>query len=118
MIKAPVSLQELRRRIYRKAKSEKAHRFWGIFVHVTKTETLREAYRIAKRNGGACGIDGVTFEDIESKGVELFLAEMRCELISGTYEPQKNDLSILCLWVVVHFLKIRDERSFQVLSRR
>ena len=40
MIKAPIALQELRRRIYRKAKSEKAHRFWGIFVHVTRTETL------------------------------------------------------------------------------
>ena len=25
-------LQELRRRIYRKAKSEKTHRFWGLFV--------------------------------------------------------------------------------------
>ena len=46
------ALQELRRRIYWKAKSEKAHRFWGIFVHVTRKETLEEAYRIAKRNGG------------------------------------------------------------------
>ena len=43
MTKAPIALQELRRRIYRKAKSEKAHRFWGIFVHVTRTETLEEA---------------------------------------------------------------------------
>lgn len=53
MTKAPIALQELRRRIYWKAKSEKAHRFWGIFVHVTRKETLEEAYRIAKRNGGA-----------------------------------------------------------------
>jgi RNA-directed DNA polymerase len=48
MTKAPVNLQELRRRIYRKAKSEKEHRFWGIFVHVTKFEVLEEAYRRAK----------------------------------------------------------------------
>src|SRR5215467_8833454 len=34
-----ITLQELRRRIYRKAKSDKTHRFWGIFVHVTKAET-------------------------------------------------------------------------------
>ena len=33
-------LQELRRRIYRKAKSEKTHRFWGLFVHVTKRTVL------------------------------------------------------------------------------
>ena len=45
MTKAPIALQELRRRIYWKAKSEKAHRFWGIFVHVTRKETLEEAYR-------------------------------------------------------------------------
>ena len=62
MIKAPISLQELRRRIYRKAKSEKTHRFWGLFVHITKIETLlEEAYRIAKGNGGAPGIDGQSF---------------------------------------------------------
>lgn len=53
MTKAPSSLQELRRRIYRKAKSETTHRFWGLFVHITKIETLEEAYRMAKGNGGA-----------------------------------------------------------------
>ena len=92
MIKAPVNLQELRRRIYRKAKSEKAHRFWGIFVHVTKVETLEEAYRIAKRNGGACGIDGVTFEAIEASGAHPFLEQIRDELLSGTYHPNRNRL--------------------------
>ena len=40
MTKAPISLQDLRQRIYRKAKSEKTHRFWGLFVHIAKTETL------------------------------------------------------------------------------
>ena len=69
MTKAPSSLQELRRRIYRKAKSDKTHRFWGLFVHITKFETLEEAYRIAKGNGGAPGIDGQTFQDIESGAV-------------------------------------------------
>lgn len=90
MIKAPISLQELRRKIYRKAKSDKLHRFWGIFVHVTKMEALKEAYRIAKRNGGAPGIDGQTFADIESLGVEAFLSEIRDDLISGNYQPQAN----------------------------
>ena len=49
MIKAPISLQELRRRIYRKAKAEAAWRFWGLYVHVCKLETLREAYRLAQQ---------------------------------------------------------------------
>jgi len=90
MIKAPISLHELRRRIYRKAKADKAHRFWGIYVHVTKIETLAEAYRHAKRNGGAPGIDGLTFEDIENSGVEQFLKDVQEELKTGRYKPKAN----------------------------
>jgi RNA-directed DNA polymerase len=47
MTKLPIGLQDLRRRIYREAKSDKSHRFWGLFVHIAKIETLEEAYRIA-----------------------------------------------------------------------
>ena len=80
MTKAPRSLQDLRRRIYRKAKSDKAHRFWGLFGHVAKRETLAEAYQQAQRNGGASGLDGQTFDDIEAGGVERFLADIRADL--------------------------------------
>ncbi len=90
MTKAPISLQELRRRIYRKAKSDKTHRFWGLFVHVTKTETLEEAYRIARGNGGAPGIDGQSFEDIETAGRRAFLAAVREDLVTGRYKPMPN----------------------------
>ncbi len=83
-------LQELRRRIYRKAKSEKTHRFWGLFVHVTKRQTLEEAYRIAKRNGGVPGIDGQSFEAIEASGLASFLDGIRDDLVSGRYQPQPN----------------------------
>lgn len=90
MTKTPISLQDLRHRIYRKAKSEKAHRFWGIYVHVTKIETLREAYWIAKRNKGAAGIDGLSFADIEEAGLKEFLSAIRDDLLSGNYQPQEN----------------------------
>src|SRR5260370_18854971 len=90
MTKALSSLQELRRRIYRKAKSDKTHRFWGLFVHITKIETLEEAYRIAKRNGGAAGVDGQKFEDIESAGRAGFLVAGRGDLLTGRYKPQPN----------------------------
>jgi len=90
MTKAPGKLQELRRRIYRKAKSEKTHRFWGLFVHITNIETLEEAYRIAKGNGGAPGIDGQSFSDIESAGRAAFLAAVREDLVTGRYEPMPN----------------------------
>jgi RNA-directed DNA polymerase len=90
MTKAPIGLQELRRRIYRKAKSETTHRFWGLFVHVTKMETLEEAYRIAKGNGGAPGIDGQSFGDIESAGRSGFLEAVREDLVTGRYKPMPN----------------------------
>ena len=90
MTKPPIGLQELRRRMYRKAKSDKRHRFWGIFVHITKEETLEEAYRIAKRNSGAPGIDGRTFADIEASGRAAFLEALRKDLLAGNYQPKPN----------------------------
>lgn len=89
MKNAPINLQELRRRIYAKAKAEKKWRFWGIYVHVCKMETLKEAYRLAKLNNGAPGIDGVTFEEIEKQGLENFLKQLREELLNGTYKPMR-----------------------------
>ena len=89
MIKAPVDLQDLRRRLYVKAKAEPSWRFWGIYIHVCKMETLRKAHALAKANNGAPGIDGVTFEDIEAQGTECFLEQIRDELIQRTYLPLK-----------------------------
>jgi RNA-directed DNA polymerase len=87
MTKAPISLQDLRRRLYVKAKAEPSWRFWGLYVHVCKRETLLEAYRLAKRNSGAPGIDGVTFEAVESGGVDRLVEELREELVSRAYRP-------------------------------
>src|ERR1700716_2851612 len=87
MTKASIDLQDLRRRIYVKAKAEPSWRFWGLYVHVCKMETLRAAYEMAKRNDGAPGIDGVTFEAIEAQGVEALLEQLRDELIGRTYQP-------------------------------
>ena len=87
MTKAPISLQDLRRSLYVKAKAEPTWRFWGLYVHVCKMETLREAYQMAKSNNGAPGIDGVTFAAIEESGPEIFLRQIRDELVANTYRP-------------------------------
>jgi hypothetical protein len=55
MTKTPVTLQDLRRRLYVKAKAEPLGRFWGLDGHVCKRETLRAAYEMAKQNDGAPG---------------------------------------------------------------
>ena len=89
MTKTPIRLQDLRKSLYVKAKAEPTWRFWGLYVHVCKMETLREAYQMAKENDGAPGIDGVTFAAIEESGVESFLMQIREELVTNTYRPMR-----------------------------
>ena len=79
MTKASIDLQDLRRRLYVKAKAETSWRFWGLYVHICKLETLHAAYVLAQKNDGAPGIDGATFAAIEGQGVEAFLVQIRDE---------------------------------------
>jgi RNA-directed DNA polymerase len=88
MTKPTISLQELRAKIGHRAKSAPAHRFWGMHVHLMKLDTLEAAYLEAKRNGGAPGTDGETFESIEARGRGEFLAELVAELHADTYRPR------------------------------
>ena len=95
MTKASISLQDLRRKIYLKAKADKTWRFWGLYVHVCKMETLEWAYREAKSNNGAPGIDGVTFDAIEKAGRTAFLEQIQTELVSETYRPMRNRKKVI-----------------------
>ena len=87
MTNTSIGLQDLRKRLYIKAKAEPEWRFWGLYVHVGKLETLQEAYLMARKNNGAPGIDGVTFAAIEQSGVEEFLLRIRDELVEFRYLP-------------------------------
>lgn len=90
MTKPSIELQDLRKKIYIKAKADKTWKFWGLYVHVCKTETLRIAYDMACKNKGAPGIDGVTFADIKESGLEGFLEKIREDLVNGTYLPART----------------------------
>ena len=87
MTKTSIGLQELRTRIAEKAKADPRHRFWGLYTHVWKLDVLEEAYRLAKQNNGAPGIDGVRFEDVEAQGVGPWLAVLSDELRTKSYRP-------------------------------
>ena len=89
MRKTPISLQDLRRSLYVKAKAEPTWRFWGLYVHICKIETLRDAYQMAKANDAAPGIDGLSFEAIEESGREEFLRQIQDELVQRTYPPMR-----------------------------
>jgi RNA-directed DNA polymerase len=88
MTKPTITTQELQERIGRRAKSALEHRFWGLYVHLVKPETLETAYLEAKRNGGAPGSDGETFREIEERGRAVFLTELAAELNTNTYRPR------------------------------
>jgi len=87
MTTTSINVQELRERIGEKAKADPHHRFWGLYTHVWKLNILEEAYRLARKNHGASGVDGVTFQKIEATGREEFLErsgaqEAPCETTS------------------------------------
>ena len=107
MTKAPISLQDLRRSLYVQAKAEAAWRFWGLYVHVCKMETLREAYRMARSNDGAPGIDGVTFEAIEESGAESFLTQIRDELVTNPRHSTTTGDSFDILFMLLAFKSAR-----------
>ena len=70
-------VQELQRKLYLKAKREKGYRFYILYDKVFLDYVLVESYKGVKENGGAPGIDGQTFKDIEEKGLEKFLTDKR-----------------------------------------
>jgi hypothetical protein len=73
----PLKLRRLQETLYTKAKQEPADRFYLLYDKVYRADILAHAYALAKQNGGAPGVDGVTFEDIEAAGLEPWLAAVQ-----------------------------------------
>jgi RNA-directed DNA polymerase len=83
----PEKLRTLQRKLYRKAKQEPAFRFYQLYDKVYRPDILAHAYRLARSAGGAPGVDGETFRDIEAQGVEAWLAALGESLHAKTYRP-------------------------------
>ena len=87
-LKTPVKIRTFQRKLYLKAKAEPGYRFYLLNDKIYRVGILRHAYRLAKSNGGGAGVDGVTFEMVESKGLDEWLSGIREELKAKTYKPQ------------------------------
>src|SRR4051794_30314016 len=90
----PSNIRELQIKLYRKAKNEPGYRFYLLYDKVYREDILSHAYKLARANKGAPGVDGQSFEDIESTGWETWLTGIREELRHKTYRPQ-DDFVIL-----------------------
>ena len=84
----PSNIRELQIKLYRKAKNEPGYRFYMLYDKIYREDILAHAYALARTNQGAPGVDGQTFEQIESAGVAEWLTGIREELRNQTYKPQ------------------------------
>lgn len=87
-LETPEKIRSLQTKLNAKAKAEPAYRFYLLYDKLYREDLLAHAYRLARSNGGAPGVDGQRFEDIEAYGLEEWLAGLRKELREETYKPQ------------------------------
>src|SRR6266567_1654541 len=86
-LETPDKIRTFQRKLYCKAKAEPAFRFYVLYDKICREDILHHAYRLARANAGAPGVDEVTFAQIEERGLEAWLAGLREELVSKTYRP-------------------------------
>jgi RNA-directed DNA polymerase len=84
----PDKIRRLQRTLYVTAKQSPAKRFHFLYDKVWRDDMLAHAYALSRANGGAPGVDGETFADIEAAGRDRWLAELREEVRTGRYTPQ------------------------------
>ena len=81
-------VRQLQIRLYRKAKQDKAFRFYVLYDKLTLDYMLKEAWKRVKQNKGAAGYDRMSIADVEKYGVNQYLCELADEIKRETYKAQ------------------------------
>jgi len=84
----PPTVRKLQAALHAKAKGAPAYRFYALYDKVWRADVLALAYDRCKANRGAAGVDGQTFAEIESSGLERWLGALAQALRDRTYRPQ------------------------------
>ncbi len=94
-LRPPESVRKLQATLHAKAKEAPGYRFYSLHDKVYREDVLAHAYRLSRRNGGSAGVDGESFEAIESSGVEGWLGALAEDLRAKTYQPE----AVLRVWI-------------------
>jgi hypothetical protein len=84
----PAKVRKLQETLHAKAKGSPGYRFSLRYDKVYRRDVLECAFDRCRSNGGAPGIDGRTFADIEAYGVAKWLDELADDLRRKAYQPQ------------------------------
>jgi len=87
-LQTPEKIRKLQKALHAKAKEAPDYRFYLLYDKIYRADILQFAYRCCRQNGGAAGVDGQKFENIESYGLERWLGELAEELRNKTYQPK------------------------------
>ncbi len=85
---APHTVRGLQTALHAKAKGDPGFRFYTLSDKVWRADVLAAAWQAVRRNGGACGVDGETFEQSKERGVQRWLGELAEELRRNTDRPR------------------------------
>src|SRR5260370_41314176 len=83
-----IKTRMLQRKLYQKAKEEPSYRFYLLYDKMYREDVLAHSYALVRSNQGAPGVDGQSFWEIESQGLEEWLSGIRDDLRAKTYQPQ------------------------------
>ena len=91
-LQTPEKIRDLQRKLYLKAKREPKFRFYLLQDKAWREDILEHAYRLVRANGGAPGIDGVSFQSIATgEGEAKFVTKLQRELKEKTYRTQPQE---------------------------
>ena len=88
MASTRLKVRAFQRKLYRASKQKRDYRFYSLYDKVYRLDILMESYRQCRANGGKPGWDGITFSDIEEKGLVPWLEEISVSLRERKYKPQ------------------------------
>jgi retron-type reverse transcriptase len=86
-LQTPETVGKLQRVLHAKAKGDPAYAFYSLYDKVWREDVLRYAWQRCRANGGAAGVDGQRFSDIEKAGLKEWLDRLAKGLREKTYQP-------------------------------